>query len=476
MKKIICSFLLFCFVSNAFAESAPMCELTVFRGCLESDQVAPWKSNCQYYDGYSAMPSDVACSSGTSLACSKIDSCSCPEGQKINTVINNGVMSTSCIPDEPSGDEECPAGQFKDGRGKCNTKCEAPNVYNVMVDACQPPANCTYPQLYNALANACSDNPDNCAEGAHKNVITGECQSYGDTSCPTGFSCADASCLSCVASGDSASSSGGGGSSSGTGSSAGAASSAANGSSGSNTSTAPPPKPPISDTDNGDQGQSTSGSKSIPSGMSQTACLTQNSAQVCTDYQNCELTFGVGKCVGMTSDQNCPNQYLLNGQKYCVLSGSNSGSGSSSGNSGSAGSSGSASSQAGECDPTKKSYDECMGRNKTPNATETSKINSDFNNAANKAIDDYLKVMKDDTDAVVRDGINFKTAPEALKQAVLSHIPQPSTCKPISFTYYNTTKSLDCAQFEKFKLILAWFCSLITIYYIFHLAIKPVPR
>ncbi|RYY72948.1 MAG: hypothetical protein EOO52_19980 [Gammaproteobacteria bacterium] len=465
--KILIVFLMF-FLSSifTFADSNPSCVTVVSTACV-TDQ-ASWTANCKYYAGYSPVPADIACTEGSPMGCAKKDTCTCPEGQKINTVIDAGVEKTNCVSDEP-GEESCPSGQFRDGRGKCNTKCEAPNVHNIMTDACEPVTDCVYPQLYNALANACADNPENCAEGAIRNVLTGQCQAYGDTSCPTGYSCADESCLTCAASGGGASSASGGAASSSP------SGSASNGSSGSNTSAAPP-KPPVGDSDNGDQGQPVTGSKPIPANTSPGACLTQNSAQVCNDFQNCQLTFGVGNCVGMSPEQTCPNQYVLNGQKYCVVA--NTGTGSSSGTAGSSGNSGSSgsASSAGECDPTKKSYDECMGRNKTPNATETSKINSDLVNAGNKAIDDYTKLIKEDTEAFTRDGITFKTAPDALKQAVLSHIPQASACQPITFTYFGTSKSLNCELFEKFKLILAWFCSLVTLYYIFHLAVKPVAR
>jgi len=477
MKKII--FLFLCLFScHAFSQGNASCTHVVMGGCPGPDSISYWNSVCQSYSGYSVVLTAGGCpvgAPGAHQSCAKLSSCSCPDGQSLNTV--DGLSSCGPPPDGGEGDA-CPAGQVKDGLGSCNTQCNAPNVLNALSGACEPVVNCIYPQLRNNLANSCADNPDNCAEGAFRDVLTGQCRSYGDTSCPAGFSCADASCLTCTPSGGAASSSGAGASSAYGASSAGAASSAGgnNSSSGNASSASPPPKPPTDPGDNTDPGQSTGGSKPIPAGTSMPACLSQNSQQVCYDYQKCQLTFGVDKCVGITPDQNCPNQYVVNGQKYCVLPSASSGSGSSSGNTVSSGSAGSASSQSGECDPTKKSYDECMGRNKTPNATETSKINSDFNTAANKAIDDYTKLIKEDTEAFTRDGITFKTAPEALKQAVLSHIPQPSTCQPISFTYWNTTKYLNCQSFEKFKLILAWFCSLITLYYIFHLAIKPVQR
>jgi hypothetical protein len=398
------------------------------------------------------------------------------------TVLSDGTVQcsvTSSVPGQTqsssaaSSDAGCPSGQFKDGRGKCNTKCQSPNVYNAIADTCQAVTQCEYPQLYSVLSNSCGDNPQRCANGAGVNKITGECWAAGETSCPPGFSFADPSGLTCTPSQASNSSTGNSGSSSG------AVSSGANTSTPSSSgaaSSAPPVKPPVSDTDNSDQGQPTGGSHYIPAGTSIAACRTQNSQTVCNDYQNCQLTFGVDKCVGMTSEQSCPNSYVLNGQKYCVLSG-NGNSNSSSGTNTSAGGSGSNSSkQKGECDPTAKNYDECMGRNEVPTESQTSKIKTDFDTAANKAIDDYNKAMKDDSEAFARDGIGFKSAPDSLKQAVLSHIPQASACQNITITFFNSTKSLNCALFEKFKLILAWFCSLVTIYYIYMLAIKPVQR
>jgi hypothetical protein len=192
--------------------------------------------------------------------------------------------------------------------------------------------------------------------------------------------------------------------------------------------------------------------------------------------ENCQLTFGVGQCVGMSATQNCPNSYTINGQKFCVLkstsgSGSSAGSGTASGNSGSSGSA-----SKGECDPTAKSYDECMGRNKTPDGTVTAKIKSDLETAANKALDDYTKSRNEDLDNTKRDGIDFKSAPDSLRSSVLALIPSYRTCQNVTFTFFKTTKTLDCALFEKFKLIMAWFCSIATAIYIFKLAVKPVER
>jgi hypothetical protein len=234
-------------------------------------------------------------------------------------------------------------------------------------------------------------------------------------------------------------------------------------------------RPPYDSGDNIDQGQPQDSSRYIPQGTSNSACQNIASSVACKVIENCGLTFGADRCVGISSNVTCPNTYVVNGQKVCVLPAKTSGSGTSAGGAGSgSGSNGSAGK--GECDPTAKTYDECMGRNKTPSAAETQKITDDLNREANKAIDDYNKAIKDDIDAFQREGIGFKNAPEQLRSSLNSLIPSAGSCENVVIEYHGWRKSIDCSLFEKFKLVFGWFLSIVTIYYIFQLAIKPVNK
>lgn len=193
-------------------------------------------------------------------------------------------------------------------------------------------------------------------------------------------------------------------------------------------------------------------------------------------FENCELNFGQGNCALNTNSTPCPNSYKQNGITYCVTSPS-SGSGSSaasSSGSGSGTSSGSASSS-GECDPTSKSYDDCMGRNETPTASQTQQIKQDLKTSGDNALNDYMNSVQTDIDNSKNNGISFKEAPSQLKLAINAMIPQPRACQNIPFTFYGITKNINCAWFEKFKTIFGWFLYIITAIYIFKLAMRPVP-
>lgn len=116
-----------------------------------------------------------------------------------------------------------------------------------------------------------------------------------------------------------------------------------------------------------------------------------------------------------------------------------------------------------------------MGVTKDTTQTQTQQISDDIKAAADDALDDYEEAVKADLEQFKNaGGISFKGAADGIKSAVLSHIPQPNTCQNIEFTYLGTTKNLDCEKFETFKIIMAWFLSIITIIYIFKLAIRPV--
>lgn len=509
LKTVLLFFIMF-FSAFSMAQSKPTCPTILFDTCQIPAYAPGTVTSCTNNSGYKVM--DIANSGGecsaVKITCVLESTCTCPTGQKLGTV----GTSTTCVPDNPlppgqggqpfPDDGSCPAPQKMDARGKCNLACKSPMVFNAITSNCEILNQCLYPKLYNVLSNSCSENPLTCAMGASRNALTGECWAVGATSCPSGFACKDSACLTCGAV-DGANSSQGSNTSSGSNTSTGSNTSSGSGTSegsntstGSNSSVTPPVKPPTTNDDNTDQNQSGGGSKPIPANTSFEGCRTQNTEKVCNDFQNCQLTFGAGRCVGMTEGQSCPNSYILNGQKYCILNSSPTGSNSSAGGSGSnssagtggggsngssgsgnGSSSGTQSSQGGECDPTSKSYDECMGRNATPSAEQTSKIKNDFIAESNKAVDDYSNVAKEDIETSAAMGVSFKDAPNSLKTSVLSFFPQYQTCIPIQIHFKLVgTITLSCELSEVWKRLFGWFLSCLTVLYIYKLAMRPIER
>lgn len=370
-----------------------------------------------------------------------------------------------------SSEPACPSGQTRDANHSCSS-CTNGQVLNISTGSCESQNSCSFPEKYSSYDNACHPNPDNCAINASYNVLTGEsCASspvLPSPTCPAGWQLLPNN--TCAAT------------NSNSGSSSGAASSVNNSSpSSTGSSAASSVKPPTSNTDNTDQNQSTSGSASIPPGTPKSVCTQSNSESACSVMENCELTFGVGRCAGVTGNITCPNSYIVNGQKVCVLPSQTSGSGSASssanGNSGGSGSAGSASSQAGECDPTAKSYDECMGRNKTPTTAQTKAITDKFKTDTDKALSDYEKLLKDDITAATSSGVPFKEASDNAKTSLLSFFPQAQECVPLTMTFKIVgTVTLNCEFFNMWKRLFGWFLSVSTAIYIYHISIRPVEK
>jgi len=468
MKKII-FILSLLFLSFGALASPPSCTYIDFNTPFDPDPQWSQASINYYRDSCGTRAFWV---NGSNVVCAR--QCSCPSGSSLVKDVVSGISACTPIPSSSSSSSSsssaCPSNApLVDALGKCNTKCTGSTTYNPVANSCEVPASCSYPEVRSPITNTCNPNSEKCALGAHVDILSGySCQAdIGKIpSCPVGWTITETNqCIQTPSSTASGS----------------AVSSTATSTSNTNTSTATSqaassrPSVPTQPTDNTSQTQNTQNSAQIPAGISYASCMASQSQSACTAIQNCQLTFGVNNCVGMTTDQNCPNQYAINGQKICVLStsGTNTSSGSNA-SSGTGTGNGTATSQAGECDPTSKKYDECMGRHSTPTETETAKMGDDIKAASDKAMDDYAKAMKDNLDAAVQNGVGFKGAADGIKSAFLSHVPQASPCKNLEFKYLNTTKNLDCSMFEKFKIIMAWFLSIVTIIYIFKLAVRPV--
>ena len=85
----------------------------------------------------------------------------------------------------------CPAGQIRDSNGTCST-CSAPQVFNFAIGQCAQKQDCTFPEKYSSYDNACHPNPNNCANGASTNPLTGvKCDNpptVPPPTCPSGWS------------------------------------------------------------------------------------------------------------------------------------------------------------------------------------------------------------------------------------------------------------------------------------------------
>jgi uncharacterized membrane protein YgcG len=157
-------------------------------------------------------------------------------------------------------------------------------------------------------------------------------------------------------------------------------------------------------------------------------------------------------------------------------SGSNTSSGTGTG-SGTNGSSGSTASQgAGQCDPTAKNYDTCMGRDKSPTDADKQSVINRFNSDVKGSLDSYSQTEISDINEHVSDGVPFAHTVNTIKETMLSFIPRAQSCHDLSFDLPHVKASIQCEKISWVKSVIAWFLSILCIFDLWRIATRPVER
>lgn len=387
-------------------------------------------ANKNYFVSAGSCPAGSANPTGSVYKC--WGSCSCPPGQRVNTVINGGLTVTSCVPDEPTP-QNCANGS-------------------------PPPAGHT-----------CDECPDGNAKVFDPSTGQMVCPGSGD-----GSSSAAASSQSCVVPGDfngdcvpdTASSE----------ANSSPPASAANSSPPASASASSPPSSTGGDSDGGGGG---GGSGSGSGSGAQNSSSPSGSNSSWTPYAQ------YGNWIPVSADSNCPNKYKdASGQWWC--SGSTGSNTSAKGEcdptskdylacitqSGVNNSSGSNSS---ECNPSMSNYLDCSGK-LSESQGNISELADKFSESTDKEMEKFKKAVDDDLSNLQRDGLSFKDQPSILRSALVAFLPVSRSCNPPPLKIMGSTYELDCEYFELFKSAFGWFLAVLTVWNIWQLAIRPVDR
>jgi len=380
-------YLLFFFVllfSNlSFADSLPSCSTILFNGCTYNLYVPQNVQGCVNQGGKS-IGGSTSCDEGyTYLSCGK--DCTCPSGEKLNTVEINGIAHTSCIPDVP---EEPPLDECE----------ESEKVYDPVSGTLVCPGSGDGGGSSSQASSWClvpGDHNGDCIPDEGGSSAAASTPTSTPASTPTSTPASTPNTSNPTASTPSTGG-GGGGDDDGSGNSGGGSASAAASSSGSNNSWTPHsgygnwiPVGANSTCPNKFQDQSgqwwCSGANSnqFGSAASQMAlsgecdytsksyftCITSgagSNTSLPAGGSNSSWTpiSGYGNWIPVEEDSPCPNKFKdAQGKWWCAGGASGAGSGGAGGSSGSAasgGASGSARSASGKCDNTSEDYLKCI--------------------------------------------------------------------------------------------------------------------
>lgn len=129
--------------------------------------------------------------------------------------------------------------------------------------------------------------------------------------------------------------------------------------------------------------------------------------------------------------------------------------------------------RAGQCDPTAKNYNECVGLITSVSDTEKQTITDAVESKTDTGLTTWNSEQKSSIQGT-SNGLGISTS-------VLDTMLNPfkisgQTCTSFTVNFLRTTRTLDCTKFEFFKKLFGWALYLYTIYYIFMLIIRPVEK
>lgn len=119
----------------------------------------------------------------------------------------------------------------------------------------------------------------------------------------------------------------------------------------------------------------------------------------------------------------------------------------------------------GQCDPTAKNYQECVGLITSVADTFVADQRTALDASGTTQADAYKTARQNDINTVTSDGLGVSTTSN--RSLVNPLALASSTCQPYTFTFMSRSFTLNCDWSDKLKLVLAWACYLITLHQIF---------
>lgn len=124
----------------------------------------------------------------------------------------------------------------------------------------------------------------------------------------------------------------------------------------------------------------------------------------------------------------------------------------------------------GQCDPTAKNYQECVGLLQT---APDSQVVIEFTNAGNTALTTATDAQNSSINSTTA-GLGTNTT--TIRNMANSYLFTSATCSVMTINIGPISKTLDCTRFVWFKSAFGWFIFFATVLYMMHLFFKPVER
>jgi hypothetical protein len=127
----------------------------------------------------------------------------------------------------------------------------------------------------------------------------------------------------------------------------------------------------------------------------------------------------------------------------------------------------------GQCDPTAKNYQECVGLLTSVTDTKQQELVDGLKTETNTALTTSTDAVNTSINGTST-GLGTNTT--SIRNLANSVLYSSSTCSPMSIQIGPLTKTLTCEKFTFFKSLLGWFLYAFTMFYLIHLFFKPVER
>lgn len=125
---------------------------------------------------------------------------------------------------------------------------------------------------------------------------------------------------------------------------------------------------------------------------------------------------------------------------------------------------------AGDCDPTATNYSECIGQTEVADESLAGDIKSEQDQTAQSKIDEYTEAMTD----FVNDNQSLDSESGVIESMLTGLIPTAGTCSAQTVSFAKISVGINCEKLNQFKVYFGWFLYIITVYYLFHLALTPI--
>lgn len=124
----------------------------------------------------------------------------------------------------------------------------------------------------------------------------------------------------------------------------------------------------------------------------------------------------------------------------------------------------------GQCDPTAKNYQECVGLITSITDTYLNDQRTTLDTAATTQADLYKTTRQNDINSLTTDGLGISTASN--RNAANPLALSSTTCQPYSFTFLGRSVTINCDFADKVKAVLYWFFYLVTIHQLFFITFR----